>query len=458
MRFRLISFFIIICSSCGLAQVGIGTNSPSLLSGSSGLNIVNSGYTQLRVQSTQSSAGIEFSPGVGNNWEIQASPSKQFFVYDRTQSKYRFLIDEFGYVGVGTTTPEALLDIRGAAIIGEKAGASFYNSNAILHLRKEDKPHLVIEDGHQNTTGIAVDASSFVSAVQVGDFIWRTGVTYNGDFTSTGSERMRITTNGNVGIGTSTPEASALLELSSNTKGFLPPRLTTTERDLISTPVNGLVIYNTTKNGLEVKTNTGWISLVKSTAVALPTVVIGQQQWMAENLNVAFYSNGDSIPEVTDANIWKNLTTGAWCYYNNDPANGEIYGKIYNAYAIADSRGLCPSGWHVPTYEEFQTLSASLGGDALAGGKMKKPGLTYWNSPNANARNTSGFTGLPGGTRIGIDGRFDQLNKLGFFWTRSTSNGSYKYTYLNLNFGDFFIGDFFAAPPSYGYSVRCIRD
>jgi uncharacterized protein (TIGR02145 family) len=80
---------------------------------------------------------------------------------------------------------------------------------------------------------------------------------------------------------------------------------------------------------------------------------------MAENLNVAFYSIGDSIPEVTDANVWKNLTTGAWCYYNNDPANGEIYGKIYNAYAIADSRGLCPLGWHVPTYEEFQTLSAS---------------------------------------------------------------------------------------------------
>jgi uncharacterized protein (TIGR02145 family) len=146
-------------------------------------------------------------------------------------------------------------------------------------------------------------------------------------------------------------------------------------------------------------------------------ITIGTQTWSGCNLNVDTYQNGDIIPEVQDPVIWASLTTGAWCHYNNDPANEAIYGKLYNWYAVNDSRGLAPSGWHVPSDDEFTTLANYLGGATYAGGKMKEEGLCHWNSPNTGATNESGFTGLPGGARIYNTGGFSYLNNLGFFWT-----------------------------------------
>ena len=124
-------------------------------------------------------------------------------------------------------------------------------------------------------------------------------------------------------------------------------------------------------------------------------VQIGNQIWMTKNLNVSRYRNGDPIPQVTDPIQWNNLTTGAWCYYANNTANGKIYGKLYNWYAVNDPRGLAPIGWHVPSDTEWTILTSSLGGQFVAGGKMKS--TTLWNSPNAAATNSSGFFGLPGG-------------------------------------------------------------
>jgi uncharacterized protein (TIGR02145 family) len=126
------------------------------------------------------------------------------------------------------------------------------------------------------------------------------------------------------------------------------------------------------------------------------TIDIFNQVWLNSNLNVSRYRNGDPIPQVTDPTLWANLTTGAWCYYNNDPANGSIYGKLYNWYAVNDSRGLAPIGWHVPTDNEWTVLTTFLGGSFIAGGKMKA--VTLWNSPNTAATNSSGFTALPGGS------------------------------------------------------------
>jgi hypothetical protein len=176
----------------------------------------------------------------------------------------------------------------------------------------------------------------------------------------------------NVGIGTATPNVSAQLEVSSTTKGFLPPRMTTVQRDLITTPATGLVLFNSTTNRIELYTGSAWVSLTtpSSTAVFLPTIVIGTQQWMAKNLDVAFYRNGDPIPQVTDATSWAALTTGAWCYYYNDPIQGTKYGKLYNWYAVNDLRGLAPQGWHIPNEAELFTLETTLGGSLLAGGKM----------------------------------------------------------------------------------------
>ena len=129
----------------------------------------------------------------------------------------------------------------------------------------------------------------------------------------------------------------------------------------------------------------------------IQTTLVGTQRWIKENLNVATYRNGDIIPQVTDPTAWAALTTGAWCYPNNDPANEAIYGKLYNWYAVNDSRGLAPQGWHVATDAELTTLGTNLGGDNVAEGKMKSTGTSYWARTNTDATNSSVFSGLPGG-------------------------------------------------------------
>jgi uncharacterized protein (TIGR02145 family) len=252
----------------------------------------------------------------------------------------------------------------------------------------------------------------------------------------------------------SAANASAMLDVSSTTKGFLPPRMTTTERDLIASPATGLVIFNTTTNGLEIKSSTGWISLnTSSDAAFLPTIVIGTQQWMRKNLDVVTYRNGDVIPQVTDGTAWSALTTGAWCYYNNDVANGAIYGKLYNWYAVNDTRGLAPTGWHVPTDTEWTTLTTTLGGLTVAGGKMKSVGTTGWNSANTSTTNESGFAALGGGYR---DRTFYySIGHYGTWWS-SHSYASFSYQrWLNDGIGEVYRS---LAHKSEGGSVRCLRD
>ena len=185
------------------------------------------------------------------------------------------------------------------------------------------------------------------------------------------------------------------------------------------------------------------------------TETIATQRWMDKNLEGVTYRNGDVIPQVTDATTWAALTTGAWCYYNNDPANGAIYGKLYNWYAVNDPRGLAPQGWHIPTDAEWTTLSTLLGGESVAGGKMKTTGTTRWTTPNTNATNESGFSGLPGGNRSN-SGAFTNVGNYGY-WQSSTESGStaarYRYLgYLNGNLDRF---SFFKTA---GFSVRCLRD
>jgi uncharacterized protein (TIGR02145 family) len=184
-------------------------------------------------------------------------------------------------------------------------------------------------------------------------------------------------------------------------------------------------------------------------------VAICNQTWTKSNLNVSRYRNGDVIPQVTDPNTWANLTTGAWCYYNNDPANGPIYGKLYNWYAVNDPRGLAPQGWHVPTDTDWTTLTNCLGGTSIAGGKMKEVGITHWNSPNTNATNLSGFTGLPGGNR-GNDGNYYFLNGYGNWWS-STLNITNRPWSRALAYNNSIVG-INDLDSKYGFSVRCVKD
>ena len=261
----------------------------------------------------------------------------------------------------------------------------------------------------------------------------------------------------NVGIGTTTPAASAQLDVSSTSKGFLPPRMTTTDRDAIASPASGLIIYNNTTNSLEIRNSSAWVSLSPA-ADALPTIQIGTQQWMDKNLDVTTYRNGDLIPYVTDPTAWAALTTGAWSYYNNDPSTNATYGKLYNWYAVNDPRGLAPVGWHIPTDAEWTTLEPCLNAivpTGNVGGKMKVTGTTTWQSPNTGATNSSGFAGLPGGGREG-NGTFLYVTYSGYWWS-STEGSSTSAWARGLEYDTGNIGMDNASKRE-GLSVRCLRD
>jgi uncharacterized protein (TIGR02145 family) len=190
-----------------------------------------------------------------------------------------------------------------------------------------------------------------------------------------------------------------------------------------------------------------------SFTTAIPSVTISTQQWTLNNLDVTTYRNGDIIPQVTDNAQWAGLTTGAWCYYNNDSANGAVYGKLYNWYAVNDARGLAPLGWHIPSKEEWITLTTFLGGDGLAGGKMKA--TTLWNSPNTGATNESGFTGLPGGYRDGT-GPSITIGNNGRWWTTKEHDSTTAVERsLGYNIGDCYM---YYLDKRCGMSVRCVKD
>ncbi len=164
-----------------------------------------------------------------------------------------------------------------------------------------------------------------------------------------------------------------------------------------------------------------------------PSVTNCNQTWTAKNLNVSHYRNGDVIPQVTDSAQWANLTTGAWCYYNNDPAMGVVYGKLYNWYAVNDSRGLAPTGWHVPTDGEWNKLVKCIDNNtdtstvgwqnSTAGGAMKETGTTHWITPNTGATNSSGYYGLPGGIRS-ENGQYNLISNRGYWWTSTETNAT----------------------------------
>ncbi len=185
------------------------------------------------------------------------------------------------------------------------------------------------------------------------------------------------------------------------------------------------------------------------------TVVIGTQTWMAENLNVSTFRNGDTIPEVKNDEEWLKAGENkqpAWCYNINDKSKGMIYGKLYNWYAVNDLRGLAPEGWNVPTDEEWTLLTDYLGGEEVAGTKMKSS--NGW-IENRNVTNESGFSGLPGGSRD-PDGAFFGVGYGGSWWS-STEIGTFNARSLDLGYDDGNVYRSFGTK-HYGFSVRCLKD
>jgi len=184
------------------------------------------------------------------------------------------------------------------------------------------------------------------------------------------------------------------------------------------------------------------------------TVKIGDQVWMVENLNVDNFRNGDPIPEAKTKEEWRLAGENkqpAWCYYDNDPSNGTKYGKLYNWYAVNDSRGLAPQGLHIPTETEWTELSNNLGGEEVAGAKMKS--TSGWNRMK-NSIDQSGFSGSPGGAR-NYNGAFDNIGYYGYWWSSKDNSTSVAWCrYLSngqsVDRGIFNKND--------GLSVRCLKD
>jgi uncharacterized protein (TIGR02145 family) len=186
-----------------------------------------------------------------------------------------------------------------------------------------------------------------------------------------------------------------------------------------------------------------------------PTINIGNQIWMAKNLNVDRYRNGDLIPFKKDNTEWIGLTSGAYSIYNNYLELGPTLGKLYNGYAVTDPRGLCPTGWHVPSESDWNTLIKTVGGLSSIGAGNLKGGL--WFSPSFDVSNSSGFTGLPGGTRRPDEGTFNEIGSIGFWWG-STEQSSNSAISIFLRSGEVEFGSIRSSPKDWGYSVRCIKD
>jgi len=216
---------------------------------------------------------------------------------------------------------------------------------------------------------------------------------------------------------------------------------------------------------LEVKNNYGSsVKTINITVLKIVTdidgnkyhiVTIGTQVWMAENLKTTRYRNSDLIPNVSDKLEWEALNTGAFCIYNNDEINSNIYGHLYNWFAVADSRNIAPIGWHVPSDAEWATLVDFLGGQSVAGGKLKELGANHWRNGNLKATNEFGFTALPGGYR-NFDGKFSSIGFSGTFWSTTIDILYPWYCGMNFDINDIYRGHDFKK--EVGFSIRCVKD
>jgi uncharacterized protein (TIGR02145 family) len=184
-------------------------------------------------------------------------------------------------------------------------------------------------------------------------------------------------------------------------------------------------------------------------------VTIGNQTWMVENLKTTRLNDGAPVPQVEDQARWAGLTTPAMCWYKNEEESfKDIYGALYNWYVVNTGK-LCPAGWHVPSDAEWTELAKYLGGEEIAGGKLKEAGIVYWVEPNAGATNESGFSAFPGGFRY-YDGKFFDFGFSGYWWT----SGEYSPTraYFRFLYYSEIILYRFNNNKKNGFSVRCLKN
>jgi uncharacterized protein (TIGR02145 family) len=182
-------------------------------------------------------------------------------------------------------------------------------------------------------------------------------------------------------------------------------------------------------------------------------VTIGTQTWTVENLKVTHYRNGDPVQYVADSSSWASLVSGAYCDYGNITRNGVDYGHLYNWKVIADTRNICPAGWHVPTDDEWSVLILYLGGENVAGAKMKEKGTAHWTNTDTDIDNSSGFTALPGGYRF-YTSQFLYIGDEGYWWSSTGDGFTSPVRVIFSGNGVFRI----TSVSTCGYSIRCVKD
>ncbi|HPH81803.1 MAG TPA: FISUMP domain-containing protein [Flavobacteriales bacterium] len=232
--------------------------------------------------------------------------------------------------------------------------------------------------------------------------------------------------------------------------------LTTPDTIKVSTPV-AVQVGSSGANAGTIQACSQYASTVSDIdGNVYPTVLIGSQLWMAENLRTTRFENGTAIPNVTDGTTWTQNTTPEWCNYQNDPANDLIYGKLYNGWAVANSNNVCPTGWHAPSIIEWNTLIEYLGGSEVAGGKIKS--VDGWVFPATGGTNSSGFNGLPGGIRnMSGTGIFEGLSDDAYWWSSSVQTGTNSALHVYI-FGTQDSMNILYLTKRAGMSVRCVLD
>lgn len=185
-------------------------------------------------------------------------------------------------------------------------------------------------------------------------------------------------------------------------------------------------------------------------------ITIGSQVWMAENLQTTRFANGETVTKLSINSQWSNSSVPAYCYYTNSVANSSVYGALYNWQVVSDSRKIAPTGWHIPSKEEWETLFEFLGGINVAAGKLKETGTVHWANPNSGATNEVGFSALPGGYRQS-NGSFIGLGNIGSWWSADQSSGTEAWAVGMFNDAIYIdLGNYY--DKKIGFSLRCIKD
>ncbi|NNE26154.1 MAG: hypothetical protein HKN09_04875 [Saprospiraceae bacterium] len=353
-----------------------------------------------------------------------------------------------GKLGIGTSTPSSKLQV-----------GNFSSPTGDIYLT------VASPGGNTSASGIKLRHvnDDFGFTIESDDKVGAQGFKIQRHVGSAmGITDLFIDPSGNLGIGTTTPsekldvEGAIIVDFSSN-----------------ATPVVGTIRFNPTTNDFEGFNGLYWISLtgyqyeinelIDQDGNSYPTVVIGTQEWMGKSLRTITYNNGDSIPfignDAAGATAWSSANYGAYCIYDTTGtgySNFDIieFGHLYNWYAVDDSRNVCPSGWHVPTEADFNTLITFLGG-GNAGGPMKESGPFYWDPPNFGATNTSGFTALPASGRDST-GTYANLGVGCFMWTTLEWNAN-EALYRAVTFGTDGV-DYNYENKKAGLSIRCVKD